>query len=216
MTRLSPFKTLLLALALLVPPSTAQAHPHVWVVVKSELVLAADGRVSAIRHAWTFDEMFSAFATQGLDQNKDGKFSREELAELAETNVTSLKEFNYFSVAKSGSKDVTFGEPTDYWLEADKDNVLTLHFTLPVQSGAVKSGIAIEIFDPTWFVDLSLAEEGPIVLVGAPAGCAAEGRKPKPPATGASSGLSESFFNSLTAASQFGSQFANRIILSCK
>ena len=44
---------------------TASAHPHVWVTVKSELVYAPDGSVTGVRHAWTFDDMFSVFATAG-------------------------------------------------------------------------------------------------------------------------------------------------------
>jgi ABC-type uncharacterized transport system substrate-binding protein len=204
-----------LGAAVLLTATPVRAHPHVWVTVQSEFVFGTDGAVSAIRHKWTFDEMFSAFATQGLDKDKDGKLSREELAELAEVNVTSLKEFNYFSVAKSAGKDVEFAAPVDYWLEADKDNVLTLHFTLPVKSKPSKSDFFVDVFDPIYFVDLSLAEEGPLKLAGIPAGCAVEARKPQ--ATAADSGkLSESFFNSLTAAKQFGSQFANRIALTCK
>ena len=46
----------------------AQAHPHVWVTMTSELLYAPDGSVTGVRHAWTFDDMFSAFATQGLEQ----------------------------------------------------------------------------------------------------------------------------------------------------
>jgi ABC-type uncharacterized transport system substrate-binding protein len=172
----------------LVTATAADAHPHVWVTVRSELVFAADGTVSAVRHNWTFDEMFSAFATQGLDKDNDGKFSREELA---------------------------FAEPVDYWLEADKDNVLTLHFTLPIKTRPAKSGLTVEIFDPTYFVDLSFAEEANLTLVGKPETCTAEAKKPQAPDV-SSGKLSEQFFNSLTAASQFGSQFANRIILTCK
>jgi ABC-type uncharacterized transport system substrate-binding protein len=176
-------------------------------------MFAPDGSVSAVRHAWTFDEMFSAYATQGLDKNGDGQFSREELAELAEVNVTSLEEFNYFSVAKSGGADVTFAKPTDYWLEADKDNVLTLRFTLPLQKPA-KGEFTVDVFDPTYFVDLSFAENAKVELVGAPAGCVSEIRRPQTSA--AQAPLSESFFNNLTAASEFGSQFAHRITLRCK
>jgi ABC-type uncharacterized transport system substrate-binding protein len=207
--------TLALGAAAVLAATAANAHPHVWVTIRSELVFAADGTVSAVRHAWTFDEMFSAFATQGLDKDKDGKFSRDELAELAQVNVTSLKEFNYFSVAKSEGKDVEFGEPTDYWLDADEDSVLTLNFTLPLKAKPAKAGLTIDVFDATWFVDLSLAEDNPVKLASSPAGCTVEGKRPQQPATG-SSGLSEQFFNSLTAASKFGSQFANRIVLTCK
>src|SRR5436305_1936766 len=70
----------------------ASAHPHVWVAVKSEVLFGGDGKISGIRHAWTFDEMYSAFATQGF--GKDGKApTSEELQPLAKVNVESLAEF---------------------------------------------------------------------------------------------------------------------------
>ena len=47
------------------PASQAQAHPHVWATIKTDLLYAADGSVTGVRHAWTFDDMFSAFATVG-------------------------------------------------------------------------------------------------------------------------------------------------------
>ena len=83
----------------------AAAHPHVFVTSKSEIVYAKPGRSLGIRQIWTFDDMFSSFATQGLDTDKDGKLSREELAPLAQTNVESLKEFDYFTFAKLGSQE---------------------------------------------------------------------------------------------------------------
>jgi ABC-type uncharacterized transport system substrate-binding protein len=68
--------------------ASASAHPHVWVTVKSELIFAPDGSVTGVRHAWTFDDMFSTFAIQGLKSKTKGELTREELAPLAETNVT--------------------------------------------------------------------------------------------------------------------------------
>ena len=67
--------------------------------MKSELVYGADGAATGVRHAWTFDDMFSTFATQGLDSKEKGKFTREELAPLAQVNINSLKEFDYFTIA---------------------------------------------------------------------------------------------------------------------
>ena len=83
---------------------TASAHPHVWVTVKSELVYAPDGSVTGVRHAWTFDDMFSVFALQGLDSKKKGEYTREELAPLADVNVTSLKEYDFFTYAKANGR----------------------------------------------------------------------------------------------------------------
>ena len=45
----------------------ARAHPHVWVTTQSEILFAPDGSVTGVRHAWTFDDMFSVFATQGIE-----------------------------------------------------------------------------------------------------------------------------------------------------
>ena len=203
----------LAALFLLAGVAGASAHPHVWVTAKSELVYSPDGKLKEIRHAWTFDEMFSAFAAQGLDTNNDGKLSREELAELAKTNVESLKEFGYFTVSKKGEKPLEFGDPIDYWLEADDKGILTLHFTLPITSGAPKGGVALEVYDPTYFVSFSLAEGKPISLVGAPAGCAVEAKAPDESAAQGNS--SESFFAQLNAGSSYGAMFANRITVRC-
>jgi ABC-type uncharacterized transport system substrate-binding protein len=69
--------------AVVISGETASAHPHVWVTVKSELVYAPDGSVSGVRHAWTFDDMFSVFALQGLESKTKGEYTREELAPLA-------------------------------------------------------------------------------------------------------------------------------------
>jgi ABC-type uncharacterized transport system substrate-binding protein len=68
------------------------SHPHEWVDVASEVLFDAQGRVTAVRHHWRFDEAFSAFAVQGLDTDSDGLYSAEELAPLAQENVESLKD----------------------------------------------------------------------------------------------------------------------------
>src|SRR6266699_80563 len=135
----------------------ALAHPHVWVTMKSELIYAPDGSVTGVRHAWSFDEMFSTFATQGLETKQKGVFTREDLAPLAEVNVTSLKEYEFFTVAKANGKKSDFSDPVDYWLEL-KDGALTLHFTLPFKAPVKAHNLELAIYDPTWFVDFSFVE----------------------------------------------------------
>jgi ABC-type uncharacterized transport system substrate-binding protein len=190
--------------------SIALSHPHVATTVRSELVFGKDGTITGIRYSWTFDEFFSEFAVQGMDTNKDGVFSREELAELAKVNVETLQESDYFTFGKSGDGKLAFGPPTDYWLE-HKDKLLTLHFTLPVKSGALKSGVSLDVFDPTYFVAFSFAEQNPVKLTGAPANCSFDVKRP---ATVSGPQRPESFFNSLPG--DFGAQFANSVIVTCK
>ena len=125
----------------------AQAHPHVWITATSELIYAADGTITGVRHAWTFDDMFSTYALQGIETKTKGVYTREELAPLAQTNVESLKEFGFFTFAKADGKKEKFQEPVDYFLEY-KDAALTLHFTLPLKTPVKPKQLALEVFDP--------------------------------------------------------------------
>ena len=120
--------------AALVVAGPAQAHPHVWVTMKSQLIYAPDGSITGIRHAWSFDDMFSTFALQGMESKEKGKFTREELAPLAKVNVESLKEYDFFTYATADGTKAELAEPTsDYWLDFT-DQVLTLNFTLPFKT----------------------------------------------------------------------------------
>ena len=130
---IAAIRILLTAFAALVIAAPAQAHPHVWVTMKCELIYAPDGSITGIRHAWSFDDMFSTFATQGMESKEKGKFTREELAPLAKVNVESLKEYDYFTYATADGNKAELAEPTsDYWLDY-KDQVLTLQFHVAVQ-----------------------------------------------------------------------------------
>lgn len=200
--------------ALCLTAGPALAHPHVYVTMKSELVYDAEGRITGVRHAWTFDDMFSTYATQGLESKEKGIFTREELAPLAEVNVTSLKEFDFFTQGKLNGKKAEFDAPRDYWLEF-KDQLLTLHFTLPVKAPAKVRDLALEIYDPIYFVSFGLAEKDPVTLAGAPAACKLNVSSPDDKVATQSQSLSESFFSKPDPSNPFGAQFANRIFVKC-
>jgi len=190
----------------------ALAHPHVWVTVASELVYAPDGSVTGVRHAWTFDDMYSTFATQGVEAKQPGAFTREELAPVAAENISSIREFDYFTFAKADGQKTRFNEPVDYWLEY-KNETLTLHFFLPLVAPAKAASFAIEVFDPEFFIDFELAQSDPIKLAGAPAACAlAVTRRPDPAGPLQSQRLSEATFNQ---GSNYGAMFANKIAVNC-
>jgi ABC-type uncharacterized transport system substrate-binding protein len=197
--------------------SPASAHPHVWVTVKSELVYAPDGAVTGVRHAWTFDDMFSVFATQGIESKKKGQFTREELAPLAEVNVGSLKEYDFFTYATANGKPVEFNEPAaGYFLEFNpKDTVLTLHFTLPLKSPVKAKDLTIEVFDREFFVDFSFAEKNPVKLVGAPAQCKLSILNPDQMNSDLSTRLSQLGADQRDPTLTIGSEYANKIVVKC-
>jgi ABC-type uncharacterized transport system substrate-binding protein len=206
------FGLLLLAGALMAGGRGADAHPHVWVTSTSELVYAPDGSLTGVRHAWTFDDMFSTYALQGVETKAKGVYTREELQPLAQTNVEALKEFDYFSLAKADGKKQQFDEPVDYFMEA-KDGLLTLHFTLPLKAPVKSRQLSLEVFDPTFFVDFKLADQDPAKLVGAPAACQIKLRRPADGTASAQTLGEQNFADGGNL--NFGITFANKITVDC-
>ncbi|MCJ2090345.1 DUF1007 family protein [Methylobacterium sp. E-005] len=214
------FRAVALAALLACAASGASAHPHVWVTAKAQLVYEG-GKLVGVRDTWSFDPEYTAFVTQGLDTNKDGKLSPEELAGLAAENTASLAEFGYFTKLKVGGKEQAFTDPQEPAARME-DRALVMTFLLPLKT-PVQQGrgvAALEVYDPTYFVAFSFAEgSDAATLSGAPQGCAATVTRPKSEqpkiAEAGSPGMTEAFFEALTAASTYGVQFASRVLVAC-
>ena len=214
---ISSIRILTIALAgLLIAAEAASAHPHVWVTMKSAVVYGADGSITGVRHAWTFDDMYSAFAVQGLESKNKGEFTTEELKPLAQVNVESLKEYDFFTYAKANGKNVTFTEPVDYSLEFNpKDTVLTLHFVLPLKAPLKAKALELEVFDPSYFVDFSLVEKDPVSLEKAPAGCQIGLAKPQEMTKEMAQKLAEIPPDGKIPDNSYGAAFSNKISVKC-
>ncbi|MEJ8573888.1 DUF1007 family protein [Microbaculum marinum] len=165
----------LIAFASAVTGGPAEAHPHLWIESRSDVLFDAEGAITAVRHTWTFDEMYSAYAIQGLDSDGDGMLSRRELEPVNEANVESLAEYEYFTFLRVVSDDpvqASFSAPTDSWTEFD-GSVLSFQFTLPLEEpidpARFKTGI--DVFDPAYFVGFTFADDNPVRLVDAPEAC---------------------------------------------
>lgn len=202
-------------LILMTMSGQALAHPHVFVTARAQIIFDDQGKITAIRNAWVFDPLYSAFVTQGLGKD-GGTATREELAPLAKSNVESLAEFDYFTHAKAGGAPLVFGPPQDYTLEEQADKSVVLRFTLPLQTPASASrSFSFQIYDPTYFVAFAMAQQSPVLLDKAPSGCSTNQIDAKPLAADESKKLDEAFFSGLSPGSDFGLKLASRIIIAC-
>ena len=215
MPRSAPL-SLILALAAFGCAGPALAHPHVWVTAKAQIVFAPDGKVTAIRHAWTFDPDYSTYVTQGLDKNGDGKLTPDELQDLAKENAESLAEFDYFTFLKANGAKPAFAAPRDYGMTFDNGQV-TLAFVLPLKAPArADKALTLEVYDPSYFVSFSMAEGADAIkLANAPKGCAATVTRPKSVEVAKGQQLSEAFFQALNATSNIGADYSNRVLVAC-
>ena len=194
-----PFLRAFLTAAALAVAGAAHAHPHVLVTAKSDFMLDGSGKITGVRHAWTFDEAYSAYAVTGLKAGKDGKVPRENLVDLAKLNVESLQDFSYFTALKQGKKAFPFNNPADgYYLEHD-GKALILHFVLPLKEPvAAERTTTLEVQDESFFVAFSFAEKDPIGIEGPANSCRVEMKHPKKLLPSGDVGrISEDFFNSI-------------------
>jgi ABC-type uncharacterized transport system substrate-binding protein len=204
-----------LALAATLHASPSSAHPHVWITGSEQIAFNPQGQVAAVTHTWIFDEMYSAFVTQGVGKN-GALATKEELAPLAKTNVDSLAEFDFFTFAKSAGSKIEFGAPVDYWLEERSDKLVALHFTLPLKTPAsAQKFFTFQVYDPTYFVAFALRDKDPVELVNAPKGCSVSVNGADPLNTEEAKKLSEAFFANLSPGANFGMKMASRVIVAC-
>lgn len=169
---------LLTVLALAAP---AVAHPHVWIDAAGE-ILFEDGAIAGMRHHWTFDPYFSAWAIQGLDADGDGNLSQTELQPLAEENIEGLDYYSYYTFANPEGLDghAAVGSAHDPSMTY-ADGRVTLTFTMRFREPQSVFGIYdIEVGDPEYYAAFTFPDAGAVSLEGAPEGCAVVAKEPQP------------------------------------
>jgi nickel/cobalt transporter (NicO) family protein len=167
--------------ALMASAGPALAHPHVWIDAAGE-VLFEDGAIVGMRHHWTFDEYFSAWAIQGLDADGDGDLTPEELQPLAEENIEGLDFYSYYTFADPEGLDghaavAGAGDPSMVY----EDGRVTLTFSMQFAEPQTVGGIYdIEVGDPEYYAAFTFPEDDSVTLEGAPEQCSVVSKEPQP------------------------------------
>ena len=172
----------LLPAFLMVPGSAVQAHPHAWIDMRTAPVFDAQGRITALRVDWLFDEIYSLFSTEAFDDDGDGLPDAERLHELVAGSMERLAPFGYFTELRAGDARPGHDTVVDYSAEMQGERLL-MRFTLPL-SEAVDPRAApfsYAVYDPTFYIQILHQQDNPVAFEGAaPAGCGFDLRPPDP------------------------------------
>ena len=138
----------------------AFAHPHVWVDMQSTIVFTDDGLIKGVDVEWTFDDAYAQMALDGLDVDKDGFYSQDELAPLTKENIDSLKDYEYFTVMRANGEQLKIGAVTDAGQIYSSDK-LTLHFQVPLATplDPRKAKFMLKVYDPEFFIDFEYPKD---------------------------------------------------------
>ena len=168
---------MLVFLAAVLPVS---AHPHIFINAKVTVVFDADGAVAGLRHDWTFDTAFSAWMIQGLDTDGDRETSPAELQSLADENMVGLADFGFYTYAGEGDALMSFtaaGDPRMVFADGRTTLSYSVNATQPLP---VTGRFELAVYDPEYYVAITVADVADVTLENAPAGCAAVVEPPKP------------------------------------
>ena len=156
---------LALALTALSAPA-AHAHPHIFAEARLEVVANDKGEVGELRNVWRFDDMFSASVLLEFDHNSDAKLDAKELAEVGQTVLESLGEYNYDTTIFDNGKSVKLSKPDV--IHADfKDGQLLLMFAAkPAEAIPLKGTFSIGVYDPTMYTAMDFPTDNDLVAVG--------------------------------------------------
>jgi ABC-type uncharacterized transport system substrate-binding protein len=142
-----------LALALLLAPAPALAHPHVFVDSRIELVMEGTALV-AVRLSWTYDEFFSLMLTQelGLDPDADGVLTEAEAAALAASVADWPPDFGGDLAVTANGAPVALAPRADHTVATDGTRIVETH-TRPLAAPLdATAGVTVENFDPYYYV----------------------------------------------------------------
>jgi ABC-type uncharacterized transport system substrate-binding protein len=208
----------LAALATLLIPGIATAHPHIFAEARLEVETSANGQIAELRHVWRFDEVFSSSVMLDFDRNGNFELDREELASISEVVTASLKDFDYYTSLTVNGGDMGIELPESIKVAFQDGQLLMFFAVLPKQPLPMSGTIAIGVFDPTMYAALDFMTDDDMVVTGAGAKkCASQVVRPDPDEVIAQNqgSLTEAFFNEPTG-NDLSKLFATRLELDCK
>ncbi|MCR9257072.1 MAG: DUF1007 family protein [Alphaproteobacteria bacterium] len=180
-----PFRTFLTGFAALVTlwVTPAFAHPHAWIDLAVDVRFSEDGRVVGLAQTWIFDELYSVYATEGLDSDGDGALSSAELRPLLENNMRNLEFYDWFTKIRYDGADQDFTLSPEMTSRMRADGRLEMIFTVDLADALdPKAGpVDYALYDPSFYVEMThLKAPDAIELAGGPAGCGYVKDTPEP------------------------------------
>lgn len=155
------------ALFLLVfPLSQAEAHPHIFVEHKMEMLFDPMGLVG-VRMTWSFDELYSTTLRTDYTSSKKGPLTPKDIQSLRDQHFAPVAGKRFFTGARINDERIKLSEFKDF-TASFVNNKAIYSFTVPLATQNPKPSNTLElaVFDPEWFIDFELDNAVPVKVIG--------------------------------------------------
>jgi len=149
------------------PKTEANAHPHIFIVQRLEIVFDEKG-LAGINIRWKLDDMFASMIAEDHDRNHNGTLEPAEVLTVKEKAFSYIAEHSYFIFVKIENKPF----PVKYITEFNavlRDKRLEYHFFVPCHVKATSNvkKVTVATYDPTYYSAVFFAKNGPVSLTAA-------------------------------------------------
>jgi ABC-type uncharacterized transport system substrate-binding protein len=203
--------------AALLHSAPAWVHPHVFAEANLEVKLDGSHNVTALRHVWRFDDLFSSTVLVEFDKNQDLKLDEAELAEVSNTIFQSLAEYNYFQLVEANGKDVEMEAPEQLVATLDDNQLIVFFESKPKAPFPLTGKVDFGVYDPTFYTAIDFTEDTNMKVDDLPASCKRTVIRPDPDEAIAQnqSTLTDAFFND-PAGTDMSKIFATKLEINCQ
>lgn len=201
-------------IAVVLGPVVAHAHPHAWIDLRSTVVLDDQGRVRALELDWLFDDFYTAYIAEQYTKDEGSPTSF--LEELANTNLTQLAEYGYFTDARLDGERLEAG-PVEHFETGLRGQRLWLRFELPLAKPVDprQGRFTYAVYDPTYYIEILHLEDEPIAFRPASDDQCSARIEPANPSLEAV-GLAAALDSTESGGDSLGQLFAETVVLDCR
>lgn len=160
--------------------STAEAHPHMWIDLKSEIIIQDQTLVSAIYQEWLFDDFFSASLIEEASQNPKGR--EVGIKAVVEEILDNLEPHDYFTLINVNGKKISSNPIKSFEVDV-RENRVWVSFSLPISKEVdiTAQSLAYSVFDPTFYIEMLHFEGETVSFTGdVPTSCSTKIDQPNP------------------------------------
>ncbi len=155
--------TTLSALALMLTPPPALAHPHIF--VGAEVTVDFTSGAPVVRLGWVYDDYFSLLITAdlGIDLDGDMQLTPEEVKILTDSVTAWPEDFQGDLEVLQGDTQLALAPKQDHGMTF-ADGLVTEEHARAVTVADPDAPLTIRVYDPFYYVAYQLA--GPVKILG--------------------------------------------------
>lgn len=149
-----------LALAL-ATAGPAAGHPHIFIDTSLEFLFDAEGRVTAVKVAWVYDDFTSMLylSDRGLDPDGDGKLTAEEEQALSGFDMAWDADYagDLYLLDGVEGAPVPLGRPSDWSARVFDGRIISTHVR-PLEAPLVlgERPLVAQVYDPTYYTSYTI------------------------------------------------------------